>query len=158
MARACKRIDYTIDQAGTDGLSGDEGAIKVQGEAQKRLDVIANEILLEANEWGRHLAAMASEEMDTIHPVPNRYPVGEYLMMFDPIDGSSNVDVALSVGTIFSVVGAPTDISGRAPTEEDFMIPGLRQVAAGYALYGPQTLLVLSVGTGVYPRSRVRMH
>lgn len=150
VARACKRIGYTVNQAGTDGLLGDAGAINVQGEAQKRLDVLANEILLDANEWGGHLAAMASEEMDTIHPVPNRYPMGEYLMMFDPIDGSSNVDVALSVGTIFSVVEAPLDISGRDPTEADFLLPGRRQVAAGYALYGPQTLLVLSVGTGVY--------
>lgn len=150
VARACKRIGYTVNQAGTDGLLGDAGAINVQGEAQKRLDVMANEILLEANEWGGHLAAMASEEMDTIHPVPNRYPMGEYLMMFDPIDGSSNVDVALSVGTIFSVIEAPEGIAGRTPTEADFMVPGRRQVAAGYALYGPQTLLVLSVGTGVY--------
>lgn len=150
VSRACKRIGYTVNQAGTDGLLGDAGAINVQGEAQKRLDVMANEILLEANEWGGHLAAMASEEMDTIHPVPNRYPMGEYLMMFDPIDGSSNVDVALSVGTIFSVIEAPEGISGRNPTEADFLLPGRRQVAAGYALYGPQTLLVLSVGTGVY--------
>lgn len=150
VARACKRIGYTVNQAGTDGLLGDAGAINVQGEAQKRLDVMANEILLEANEWGGHLAAMASEEMDTIHPVPNRYPMGEYLMMFDPIDGSSNVDVALSVGTIFSVIEAPEGISGRNPTEADFLLPGRRQVAAGYALYGSQTLLVLSVGTGVY--------
>lgn len=157
VARACKRIGYTINQAGTDGLLGDEGAINVQGEAQKRLDVLANEMLLEANEWGGHLAAMASEEMDTIHPVPNRYPMGEYLMMFDPIDGSSNVDVALSVGTIFSVIEAPADISGRTPTEQDFLMPGRRQVAAGYALYGPQTLLVLSVGTGVYEFSLDRM-
>lgn len=150
VARACKRIGYTVNQAGTDGLLGDAGAINVQGEAQKRLDVMANEILLEANEWGGHLAAMASEEMDTIHPVPNRYPMGEYLLMYDPIDGSSNVDVALSVGTIFSVVEAPADISGREPAEADFLLPGRRQVAAGYAIYGPQTLLVLSVGTGVY--------
>lgn len=157
VARACKRIGYTINQAGTDGLLGDEGAINVQGEAQKRLDVLANEMLLEANEWGGHLAAMASEEMDTIHPVPNRYPMGEYLMMFDPIDGSSNVDVALSVGTIFSVIEAPSDISGRIPTEQDFLMPGRRQVAAGYAIYGPQTLLVLSVGTGVYEFSLDRM-
>lgn len=150
VARACKRIGYNVNQAGTGGLLGDAGAINVQGEAQKRLDVTANEILLEANEWGGHLAAMASEEMDTIHLIPNRYPRGEYLMMFDPIDGSSNVDVALSVGTIFSVVKAPANISGRDPTEADFLLSGQRQVAAGYALYGPQTLLVLTVGTGVY--------
>jgi fructose-1,6-bisphosphatase len=76
----------------------------VQGEVQKKLDVIANEVLIEANEWGGHLAAMASEEMDTIHVVPNRYPQGEYLLLFDPLDGSSNIDVNVSIGTIFSVL------------------------------------------------------
>jgi len=150
VARACKRIGLTVNKAGLDGMLGDAGALNVQGEAQKRLDVLANEMLLEANEWGGHLAAMASEEMDTIHLVPHRYPKGEYLLLFDPIDGSSNVDVALSVGTIFSVLEAPTAVAGRAPSEEDFLQPGRRQVAAGYAIYGPQTLLVLTVGDGVH--------
>ena len=73
---------------------------------QKKLDIISNEVLIEANEWGGHLAAMASEEMDTIHVVPNRYPQGEYLLLFDPLDGSSNIDVNVSIGTIFSVLQA----------------------------------------------------
>ena len=107
-------------------------------------------MLLDANEWGGHLAAMASEEMETIHRIPNRYPKGEYLLLFDPIDGSSNIDVDLSVGTIFSVLKAPEACAGREVTEEDFLQDGRAQVAAGYAIYGPQTLLVLSVGTGVY--------
>ncbi len=116
---------------------------------QKKLDVISNEILLEANEWGGQLAAMASEEMETIHKIPNRYPKGEYLLLFDPLDGSSNIDVNVSIGTIFSILKAPENATGREITEEDFLQPGSKQVAAGYALYGPQTLLVLTIGNGV---------
>jgi fructose-1,6-bisphosphatase I len=119
----------------------------VQGEVQKKLDVISNEILLEANEWGGHLAAMASEEMEDIHPIPNRYPKGEYLLVFDPLDGSSNIDVNVSIGTIFSVLKAPEGMV--EPSEQDFLQPGAKQVAAGYAVYGPQTLLVLTTGNGV---------
>ena len=119
----------------------------VQGEVQKKLDIIANEVLLEANEWGGHLAAMASEEMDSIYLVPNRYPQGEYLLMFDPLDGSSNIDVNVSIGTIFSVLKKSDDNQGV--TEQDFLQPGKNQVAAGYCVYGPQTTLVLTVGDGV---------
>lgn len=150
VARACKAISISVNKGSLGGVLGDFGSENVQGEAQKKLDVIANERLLEANEWGGHLAAMASEEMETIHLIPNRYPKGEYLLLFDPIDGSSNVDVNLSVGTIFSVLTAPADVSGREVTEKDFLQSGRRQVAAGYAVFGPQTSLVLSVGTGVY--------
>jgi fructose-1,6-bisphosphatase I len=114
---------------------------------QKKLDVISNEILLEANEWGGHLAAMASEEMETIHRIPNRYPKGEYLLMFDPLDGSSNIDVNVSIGTIFSVLKKPNHHEGVS--EADFLQPGSAQVAAGYCVYGPQTTLVLTVGDGV---------
>jgi fructose-1,6-bisphosphatase I len=119
----------------------------VQGEIQKKLDVISNEMLIEANEWGGHLAAMASEEMDTIHVVPNRYPQGEYLLLFDPLDGSSNIDVNVSIGTIFSVLRKV----GHSPgvTEDDFLQPGKHQAAAGYCVYGPQTMLVLTLGNGV---------
>jgi len=150
VARACKTISHAVSKGALGGVLGSLDSENVQGEVQKKLDVIANDLLLEANEWGGHLAAMASEEMDTIHPTPNRYPKGEYLMLFDPIDGSSNIDVDLSVGTIFSVLRAPEDVSGRDVTEQDFLQDGRNQVAAGYAIYGPQTLLVLSVGTGVY--------
>jgi len=150
VSRACKAISISVNKGALGGVLGDFGAHNVQGEAQKKLDVIANERLLEANEWGGHLAAMASEEMETIHLIPNRYPKGEYLLLFDPIDGSSNVDVNLTVGTIFSVLMAPADVSGREVTEKDFLQSGRHQVAAGYAVFGPQTSLVLSVGTGVY--------
>lgn len=150
VARACKAVGYAISKGALGDVLGTLGSENVQGEVQKKLDVIANDLLLDANEWGGHLAGMASEEMETIHPIPNRYPKGEYLLLFDPIDGSSNVDVDLSVGTIFSVLRAPEGCAGRDVTEEDFLQPGRDQVAAGYAIYGPQTLLVLTVGTGVY--------
>lgn len=150
VARACKTISHSVAKGALGEVLGSLDSENVQGEVQKKLDVIANELLLEANEWGGHLAAMASEEMETIHRIPNRYPKGEYLLLFDPIDGSSNIDVGLSVGTIFSVLRAPDAVSGRDVTEEDFLQSGRAQVAAGYAIYGPQTLLVLTVGTGVY--------
>ena len=150
VARACKSISIAIGKGGlggSDSVLGEAGSDNVQGEAQKKLDVISNEILLEANEWGGHLAAMASEEMDHPHPIPNRYPQGEYLLLFDPLDGSSNIDVNVSVGTIFSVLKAPTGVD---PTSEAaFLQAGTTQVAAGYALYGPNTQLVLTVGAGV---------
>ncbi|HEY0269442.1 MAG TPA: class 1 fructose-bisphosphatase [Sphingomonas sp.] len=150
VARACKTISHAISKGALGEVLGSLDSENVQGEVQKKLDVIANELILDANEWGGHLAAMASEEMETIHRIPNRYPKGEYLLLFDPIDGSSNIDVNLSVGTIFSVLRAPEAVSGRDVSEEDFLQPGRRQVAAGYAIYGPQSLLVLTVGTGVY--------
>ena len=126
---------------------GSAGSENVQGEVQKKLDIIANEELIQANEWGGHLAAMASEEMDDIHVVPNRYPQGEYLLLFDPLDGSSNIDVNVSIGTIFSVL-KKTGPSAEVKTE-DFLQSGRQQVAAGYCVYGPQTTLVLTVGDGV---------
>ena len=129
------------------GVLGTAGSENVQGEVQKKLDIIANEELIQANEWGGHLAAMASEEMDDIHVVPNRYPQGEYLLLFDPLDGSSNIDVNVSIGTIFSVL-KKTGPSAEVKTE-DFLQSGRQQVAAGYCVYGPQTTLVLTVGDGV---------
>ncbi|MBX3591755.1 MAG: class 1 fructose-bisphosphatase [Burkholderiaceae bacterium] len=147
VARTCKRIGYAVSRGAIDGVLGDAGSSNVQGEAQKKLDVIANEALLEANEWGGNLAAMASEEMYELYPIPHRYPKGEFLLLYDPLDGSSNIDVNVSVGTIFSVLRLPEGV--KEPREEHFMQPGTRQVAAGYALYGPSTLLVLTVGDGV---------
>ncbi|WP_033921673.1 class 1 fructose-bisphosphatase [Sphingomonas sp. 37zxx] len=150
VARACKAISHSVNRGVLGGVLGSLESENVQGEVQKRLDVIANEKLLEANEWGGHLAAMASEEMETIHLIPNRFPKGEYLLLFDPIDGSSNIDVGLSVGTIFSVLQAPASSATREVVEADFLQPGRTQVASGYAIYGPQSLLVLTVGTGVF--------
>ena len=150
VSRACKTISHAVSKGALDGVLGSLETENVQGEVQKKLDVMSNEVLLEANEWGGHLAAMASEEMETIHLIPNRYPKGEYLLLFDPLDGSSNIDVNVSIGTIFSVLRAPQSASGRDVTEEDFLQPGTTQVVAGYAIYGPQTMLVLTIGEGVF--------
>ena len=147
VARACKGISQAVNKGALGGVLGTAGSENVQGEVQKKLDIIANEVLIEANEWGGHLAGMASEEMDAIYVVPNRYPKGEYLLLFDPLDGSSNIDVNVSIGTIFSVLKMPED--DRGVDEGDFMQAGHRQVAAGYCVYGPQTTLVLTVGDGV---------
>jgi fructose-1,6-bisphosphatase I len=151
VARACQAISIAVGKGGLGDVLGEAGSDNVQGEAQKKLDVLSNEILLEANEWGGHLAAMASEEMDLPHTIPNRYPQGEYLLLFDPLDGSSNIDVNVSIGTIFSVLKCPegADLSTPAAAEAAFLQPGTAQVAAGYAVYGPTTVLVLTVGDGV---------
>ena len=148
VARACKAISTRVNKGALADLLGAAGTENVQGEAQKKLDVISNEILLEANEWGGNLAALASEEMDLPHPIPTQYPRGEYLLLFDPLDGSSNIDVNISVGTIFSVLRCPPGASGS--DERAFLQPGTAQVAAGFAVYGPTTVLVLTVGDGVH--------
>ena len=147
VSRACKAISIAIGKGALAGVLGGAGSENVQGEAQKKLDVISNEILLEANEWGGHLAAMASEEMDHPHQIPHRFPRGEFLLLFDPLDGSSNIDVNISVGTIFSVLRCPEGVA--EPDEKAFLQPGTQQVCAGYAVYGPSTLLVLTLGHGV---------
>ena len=147
VARACKSISNAVNQGALSDVLGSAGSGNVQGETQQKLDILANNILLEANEWGGHLAAMASEEMETIHEIPNRYPQGEYLLLFDPLDGSSNIDVNVSIGTIFSVLKKPAN--SASVSENDFLQAGTEQVAAGYALYGPQTILVLTTGNGV---------
>jgi len=147
VARACKRISVAIGKGALGGVLGEAGSDNVQGEAQKKLDVLSNEILLEATEWGGYLAGMASEEMDDPHPIPAEYPEGNYLLLFDPLDGSSNIDVNVSVGTIFSVLRASKDVDSK--TEAAFLQPGTTQVAAGYTVYGPSTTLVLTLGDGV---------
>jgi fructose-1,6-bisphosphatase I len=147
VARACKRISIGVTRGALGDVMGSADSENVQGEIQKKLDIIANEVLIEANEWGGHLAAMASEEMEGIYVVPNRFPQGEYLLLFDPLDGSSNIDVNVSIGTIFSVLKKPGSAEGVS--EKDFLQPGTQQVAAGYCIYGPQTTLALTVGDGV---------
>ncbi|BBI98338.1 fructose-1,6-bisphosphatase class 1 [Ferrigenium kumadai] len=144
---ACKQIAHQVNKGALIGVLGSAGSENVQGETQKKLDVITNEIFLKSNEWAGHLAAMASEEMDDIYPIPAKYPKGKYLLTFDPLDGSSNIDVNISVGTIFSILRCPEGITN--PTADDFMQPGTKQVCAGYALYGPNTMLVITSGNGV---------
>ncbi|HSR65526.1 MAG TPA: class 1 fructose-bisphosphatase [Xanthomonadaceae bacterium] len=157
VARACKSISIAVGKGALGGVLGDAGtggvaSINVQGEAQKKLDVLSNEILLEANAWGGHLAALASEEMEHSQPIcdiaPDGYPRGNYLLLFDPLDGSSNIDVNISVGTIFSVLRCPEGVT--VPSDHDFLQPGTAQVAAGYCTYGPSTMLVLTVGSGTH--------
>jgi fructose-1,6-bisphosphatase I len=147
VARACKRISYQVGKGALAGVLGEAGSSNIQGESQKKLDVIANEVLLEANLWGGALAGMASEEMDTHFDIPGEFPQGKFLLLFDPLDGSSNIDVNVSIGTIFSVLPVPTGVS--KVEEKHFLQPGINQVASGYAVYGPSTLLVLTVGSGV---------
>jgi len=146
VARACKAISYNVSKGALGDALGTAGSENVQGEVQKNLDILSNEILLDANEWGGNLAAMASEEMETFFPIPANYPRGEYLLVFDPLDGSSNIDVNVSIGTIFSVLRCP---DGQQASEQSFLQPGMQQVAAGYAVYGPQTVFVLTTGNGV---------
>ena len=148
VSRACKLISRSIAKGALGEVLGSADSENVQGEAQKKLDVLSNEILLEANEWGGHLAGMASEEMETIYEIPNRFPQGEYLLVFDPLDGSSNIDINSPVGTIFSVLKKVDH--DHSVDEDDFLQPGRDQVAAGYAIYGSQTLMVLTTGHGTH--------
>ncbi|GAB6195855.1 class 1 fructose-bisphosphatase [Lysobacter xanthus] len=148
VARACKSISIAVGKGALGGVLGDAGTGNIQGEAQKKLDVLSNEILLEANAWGGHLAALASEEMDHCVVIPDEYPRGKYLLLFDPLDGSSNIDVNISVGTIFSVLRCPDDV--ETVGDEHFLQPGTAQVAAGYCTYGPSTMLVLTIGNGTH--------
>ncbi len=144
---ACKQIAHDVNKGALIGVLGSAGSENVQGETQKKLDIITNEVFIKSTEWGGHLAAMASEEMDEIYHIPKQYPRGKYLITFDPLDGSSNIDVNISVGTIFSILRCPEGV--EIPTAEDFLQPGTKQVCAGYALYGPNTMMVITTGSGV---------
>lgn len=147
IARACKAISHAVSKGPLAGIGDAVGTHNVQGEAQKKLDVIAHDVLIEANEWGGHLAAMVSEELERPHQIPHRYPKGEFLLLMDPLDGSSNLDVNISVGTIFSVLRCPNHCTEF--DEAAFLQPGSNQVAAGFTVYGAATILVLTVGNGV---------
>jgi fructose-1,6-bisphosphatase I len=144
---ACKMISNQVNHGALVGALGSAGSENVQGETQKKLDVLSNQMFIQCTEWSGHVGALASEEMDAIYEIPKEYPRGKYLLTFDPLDGSSNIDVNVSVGTIFSILRM-ADADGDA-TEQDFLKAGTEQVAAGYALYGPSTMLVLTTGNGV---------
>ena len=148
LSLACKAISRKVAYGALGEMLGSEGSSNVQGEEQKRLDVIGNALFLRATEWGGHVAGMVSEELESVYTLPARYPRGKYLLMFDPLDGSSNIDVNVSVGSIFSIVRAPTP--GVDAVAADFLQPGTRQVCAGYAIYGPSTMLVLTLGKGTH--------
>jgi fructose-1,6-bisphosphatase I len=144
---ACKRIAHQVNKGALLGTMGSLDSENVQGEVQKELDVITNDIFIASVEWSGHLAGMASEEMEDPYAIPSRYPTGKYLILFDPLDGSSNVNINISVGTIFSILRAPEGVSQAKV--EDFLQPGTTQVCAGYALYGSSTMFVLTTGHGV---------
>ena len=157
VALACKAIARAVAFGELGGVTGNHaaeagGSVNVQGETQKKLDVLSNDVFIRRTEWAGNLAGMASEEMDLPYQIPAQYPRGKYLIVFDPLDGSSNIDVNVSVGSIFSILRASQAVidSGRDVVEADFLQPGAQQLAAGYALYGPTTMLVLTVGDGVH--------
>jgi fructose-1,6-bisphosphatase I/sedoheptulose-1,7-bisphosphatase len=139
---ACKRIAMLIRKGVLPHAGG-----AAQGVAQIKLGLLAHEIFIRTNEWGGQLAGMLSEERPDPCPIPSEYPRGKYLLLFDPLDGAANLDVNAAVGSIFSVLRCP-DPAGE-PRECDFLQPGSRQICAGYAIYGPATMLVLSTGNGV---------
>lgn len=144
---ACKRIASLAGRGALADTLGSAGSVNLHGESQTRLDVMANEVFVRTNEWGGQLAGMLSEEQEEPYSIPPEYPRGRYLLLFDPLDGSSNIDVNVSVGSIFSVLQAPEGVCH--PSEADFLQPGSRQLCAGYAIYGPSTMLVLTTGHGV---------
>ncbi|MCX7108265.1 MAG: class 1 fructose-bisphosphatase [Methylococcales bacterium] len=143
---ACKEISHLVNRGNLVGVLGSADSENVQGEVQKKLDIITNDIMVNALNWTGHLAGMASEEVDDIIDIPENYPKGKYLALFDPLDGSSNIDVNLAVGTIFSILHCP---EGIKPKVEDFLLKGVEQVCAGFVLYGPSTMMVLTTGHGV---------
>lgn len=147
VAAAVKTISAMVGKGALGGNLGALDSTNVQGEVQKKLDVLTNEAILRHCEWGGQLAGMASEEMDEPYAIPNEYPRGRYLLVFDPLDGSSNSDVNVSVGTIFSIFARPT--AGDAQLG-DYLRPGCEQLAAGYAIYGPSTMMVLTLGNGTH--------
>ncbi|MDQ4104675.1 MAG: class 1 fructose-bisphosphatase [Actinomycetota bacterium] len=148
VALACKAIAKRVAYGALGGVLGAAATTNVQGETQQKLDLVANDLFLRANEWGGLVSGMVSEELDAPHLIPEHYPRGKYLLAFDPLDGSSNIDVNVAVGSIFSILRAPNP-GANAPAE-DFLQPGSEQVCAGYAIYGPSTMIVLTVGTGVH--------
>lgn len=148
LALASKMIANKVRLAGLVDILGAEGTENVQGEAQQKLDVIADNIIIKALDHGGRLCAMASEEQEQLIPIPSQFKRGKYLLLFDPLDGSSNIDVNVPVGTIFSVLKKVTP--GEDGVVADALQPGHKQVAAGYVIYGSSTMLVYSTGHGVH--------
>jgi fructose-1,6-bisphosphatase I / sedoheptulose-1,7-bisphosphatase len=147
VAAAVKAISAMTAKGALGGFLGEQGSRNAQGEAQQKLDVLAHEVLIRSCEWGGLLAGMVSEELAGPYAVPAEYPRGRYLLLFDPLDGSSNTDVNVPVGTIFSVLRHE---SAAPPGLADYLQPGAAQVAAGYAIYGPATMLVITIGMGTH--------
>ena len=148
IALAAKMIASRVRSAGLADILGSAEVENVQGEVQQKLDVFANETIIKAMDHGGRLAAMASEEEPGIIPIPEGFKCGKYILLFDPLDGSSNIDVNVPVGTIFSVMRKIT--RGARGEMEDLLQPGRRQVAAGYVIYGSSTMLVYTTGQGAH--------
>lgn len=148
VALACKAVANLVARGALRDALGKLDRTNVHGEVQHQIDVISNEYFLRANERSGLLAGMVSEELDDPYTLPVEYPRGKYLLLFDPLDGSSNIDVNVSVGSIFSILRSPRP--GENAEVADYLQPGTEQVCAGYALYGPSTVLVLTVGRGVH--------
>jgi len=144
---ACREIHEAVNNGALLGVLGSAESENIQGETQKKLDVMSNEMFIRRTERSGNLAGMASEEEDDVYDIPSEYPRGPYLMYFDPLDGSSNIDVNLSVGSIFSIVKCPEGVD--IPKMNDYLIPGTEQVCGGFCLYGPSTMMVLTIGDGV---------
>ncbi|KAA8732724.1 class 1 fructose-bisphosphatase [Acinetobacter qingfengensis] len=143
IANTCKTIDLALQKGALAGVLGSAEHENVQGETQKKLDVISNDLLVDALTQHSSVAAIASEELDDMTPAQQN---GEFLVLFDPLDGSSNIDINMCVGTIFSILKA----SENTATTADFFQKGADQVAAGYVMYGPSTMLVFTTGQGVH--------
>lgn len=148
IAVAAKVITREVRRAGLTSVLGTAESQNSHGETQQKLDLLANELLCRVLMGSGHLCALASEELPGLLPLPADMPIGKYTLAFDPLDGSSNIDYNVSVGTIFSIHRRVT--SGGHGTEEDLLQPGIRQVAAGYVVYGSSTIMVYSAGTGVH--------
>ncbi|MFB6331218.1 class 1 fructose-bisphosphatase [Acinetobacter variabilis] len=142
IGNTCKRIDQLLQKGALAGVLGSAQHENVQGEEQKKLDVISNDYLIDALKAHPHVGGLASEELDEFTSAQEN---GQYLVLFDPLDGSSNIDINMCVGTIFSILPAKNSVTQA----EDFMQAGVNQVAAGYVLYGPSTMMALTVGAGV---------
>ncbi len=149
IAFAAKLISYHTNKAGLMGVLGEEGTTNVQGEKVKKLDVFAHDTMFKALDHGGHLCVMASEEEEQPIAIPENFPLGKYVILFDPLDGSSNIDANVSVGTIFSI-HARVSPEGRPGTLEDLLQPGNKQICAGYVIYGSSTMLVYTTGNGVH--------
>ena len=141
IANTCQTIDHALQKGALAGVLGSAQHENVQGEEQKKLDVISNDYLIDALKIHPQVGGLASEELDEFTPAQEN---GKYLVLFDPLDGSSNIDINMCVGTIFSILPAKNAVTQA----EDFMQAGNQQVAAGYVLYGPSTMLALTVGAG----------
>lgn len=146
IATACKKISHLVNRGDLIDVLGNADTENVQGEVQKKLDIITHNIMVDALNWTGHLAGMVSEEVEQPIKIPSQYPKGKYLMLFDPLDGSSNIDLNLTVGTIFSILRYNQELE---PQATDFLQKGSEQVCAGFVLYGPSTMMILTTGQGV---------